>query len=152
MKTVRPLGVVVCSFLMAFALSGCGSVFSKNARTAVEFREAGKPVTLSMGDYVSVRSELKVLLAEKNLALADVTFHAPMIAVVEVKTALSSAGRTVSVVKIARVTSNPKVSNLSPGMAGYWVTPSNQGTHPSLTLTSNFTGYDRNYSDSNSTR
>lgn len=152
MKTVRPLGLVVLGCLMVFALSGCGSVFGRYVGTAVEFREDGRPVTLSMGEYLAVRGELKTLLAERNLGLADVAFHAPMIAIVDVKTGFSTAGRTVKPVKIAKVLGNPKVKNLSPGMAGYWVSSSNEGTHPSLTLTNNYTGYDRGYTNPTSTR
>ncbi len=137
---------------MVFALSGCGSVFSRNVGSAVEFRENGKPVTLSMGEYISIRGDVTALLAERNLAFADVAFHAPMIAIIEVKTDRLSKERTMAAVKIVRVVGNPKVSNLSPGMAGYWVSPSNQGPHPSLTLMSSVGGYDRSYTDANSSR
>jgi hypothetical protein len=152
MKTVRPLGLVMLGCLIAFALSGCGSVFGRYVGTAVEFREDGKPATLSMSEYMAIRGELKTLLAERNLGLADVGFHAPMIAIVDVKTEFSTAGRTVKPLKIGKVLGNPKVRNLSPGMAGYWVNSSNEGTHPSLTLTSGFTGYDRGYTSPSSTR
>jgi hypothetical protein len=152
MKTVRPLGLVVLGCLLVFALSGCGSVFGHYVGTAVEFREDGKPVTLSMSEYMAIRGELKTMLAERNLGLADVAFHSPMIAIVDVQTGLSPSGRTVKPLKIAKVLGNPKVRNLSPGMAGYWVNSSNEGTHPSLTLTSGYTGFDRSYTSPSSTR
>lgn len=151
MQTVRPLGLVVLSWLVTLLVGGCGSILGGNSSVAVEFREAGKPVALSMHEYFAIRGNVKALLAEKNLALADVGFHSRMIAIVEVKAESLPAGRIITPVKIARVINNPKVRDLSPGMAGYWVSQGNEGAHPSITLTSNVNSYGT-YWASDSTR
>ncbi len=106
MKTVRPLGVVVCSFLMAFALSGCGSLFSLNRTASVEFTQNGEPLRLSTSEYLALRGEVRALLAKKKLDLVDSPLKSQMIARVELQTMGAAPKRTVAGMRVTRVLAN----------------------------------------------
>jgi hypothetical protein len=127
MKTVRPLGLVIVALSAIFLLGGCHAIFGSNL-TSVEFRENGVPTSLTRNEYGAIRKDLKNLLDERELTLATISFQAPFITVVDLKTMPTSTGRNVVGLKIAAVMRNPKVLSRDRFSAD------NNSAHPSLSL------------------
>jgi hypothetical protein len=106
MKTVRPLGLVVLGCLVAFALSGCGSVLGLNRTASVEFTQNGVPLELSSDEYQALRHEVRSLLAKRELNLVDSPSKSQMIARVELKTSGTAPKRTATEMQVTRVLVN----------------------------------------------
>jgi len=106
MKTVRPLGLAGLSCLVAFALSGCGSVLGLNRTASVEFTQNGVPLQLSADEYQALQREVRSLLAKQELALVDSPQTSQMIARVELKTTGTAPKRTATGMQVTRVLVN----------------------------------------------